>query len=40
MMLAFRPGATIDRLVAKVPFRDAGDIAHLTECLRLAGMPE
>jgi adenylate cyclase len=38
--LAFRPGATIDRLVAKVPFRDAGDIAHLTECLRLAGMPE
>ncbi len=38
--LALQPGATIAKLVAKVPFKDAGDSLHLAECLRLAGMPE
>jgi len=38
--LVLRPDATVDRLVAKVPFRDAADSAHLAECLRLAGMPQ
>ncbi|MEX2649497.1 MAG: adenylate/guanylate cyclase domain-containing protein [Alphaproteobacteria bacterium] len=35
-----RPGVTIDKLVAKVPFKLAGDSDHLAECLRLAGIPE
>jgi adenylate cyclase len=38
--LAFQPGATVDRLLAKFPFRDVADSSHLAECLRLAGMPE
>jgi adenylate cyclase len=38
--LAVQPGATVDKLVAAVPFKDAGDSLHLAECLRLAGMPE
>jgi len=38
--LAVQPGATVDKLVARMPFKDAGDSRHLTECLRLAGMPE
>jgi len=38
--LAVAPGATVDKLVAKVPFKDEGDSLHLAECLRLAGMPE
>ncbi len=38
--LAIQPLATVDKLVAKVPFKDAGDIDHLAECLCLAGMPE
>lgn len=38
--LALQPGATIAKLVAKVPFKDRGDSLHLAECLRLAGMPE
>jgi TolB-like protein len=38
--LAVQPGATVDKLVARVPFKDAGDSLHLAECLRLAGMPE
>ncbi len=38
--LAAQPAATVDKLVAKVPFKDAGDSRHLAECLRLAGMPE
>jgi TolB-like protein/tetratricopeptide (TPR) repeat protein len=38
--LALQPGATIAKLVAKVPFKDADDSLHLAECLRLAGMPE
>jgi TolB-like protein/tetratricopeptide (TPR) repeat protein len=38
--LAVQPGATVDKLVDRVPFKDAGDSRHLAECLRLAGMPE
>jgi adenylate cyclase len=38
--LAFRPGATVEGLVAKVPFRNPRDSAHLAEALRLAGMPD
>src|SRR5882762_2241434 len=38
--LAVRTDVTIDKLVAKMPFKDAGDSSHLAECLRLAGMPE
>jgi len=38
--LAVQPGATVDKLVARMPFKDAGDSRHLAECLRLAGMPE
>jgi len=37
--LAVQPGATVDKLVATVPFKDAGDSLHLAACLRLAGMP-
>jgi adenylate cyclase len=37
--LAVQPAATVDKLVARVPFKDAGDSRHLAECLRLAGMP-
>jgi len=37
--LTVQPGATVDKLVAKMPFKDAGDSLHLAECLRLAGMP-
>lgn len=40
LCLARQPGATVDKLVAKVPFKDVGDSHHLVECLRLAGMPE
>jgi hypothetical protein len=38
--LAVQPGATVDKLVARMPFKDAGDSRHFAECLRLAGMPE
>ena len=38
--LALRPDTTVDKLVAKVPFKDAADSLHLAESLRLAGMPE
>jgi tetratricopeptide (TPR) repeat protein len=38
--LALQAGATTDKFVAKQPFKDAVDGAHLAECLRLAGMPE
>jgi TolB-like protein/Tfp pilus assembly protein PilF len=38
--LAGQPGVTVEKLVAKVPFKHAGDSEHLAECLRLAGMPE
>jgi tetratricopeptide (TPR) repeat protein len=38
--LAGEPNATVGKLVAKVPFKDADDIDHLAECLRLAGIPE
>ncbi|TMI43446.1 MAG: hypothetical protein E6H41_02905 [Betaproteobacteria bacterium] len=37
--LAVQPGATVDKLVARMPFKDAGDSRHLAECLRLAGIP-
>ena len=38
--LALQPEATIGKIVALTVFKDAGDSAHLAECLRLAGMPE
>jgi TolB-like protein/tetratricopeptide (TPR) repeat protein len=38
-LLAVQPGTTVDKLVARMPFKDAGDSLHLAECLRLAGMP-
>ncbi len=38
--LSGQSGGSIDRLVAKVPFKHAGDRDHLAECLRLAGMSE
>ena len=38
--LAIQPRATVDKLVASVPFKDASDSLHLAESLRLAGMPE
>jgi hypothetical protein len=38
--LAVQPAATVDKLVARVPFKDDGDSRHLAERLRLAGMPE
>jgi adenylate cyclase len=38
--LAGQPGGTIDKLVAKIPFKHADDSGHLVECLRLAGMRE
>jgi TolB-like protein/tetratricopeptide (TPR) repeat protein len=38
--LAIQPGATVDKLVARVPFKETGDSDHLAESLRLAGMPE
>jgi hypothetical protein len=37
--LAVQPGATVDKLVARMPFKEPGDSRHLAECLRLAGMP-
>jgi adenylate cyclase len=38
--LAHEPEATISKLLAVIVFKDAGDSAHLAECLRIAGMPE
>jgi len=38
--LAVQPDATVDKLVARMPFKDACDSRHLADCLRLAGMPE
>jgi TolB-like protein/DNA-binding SARP family transcriptional activator/tetratricopeptide (TPR) repeat protein len=35
-----RPDFTIGRLMAKVPFKDPADAAHLVECLRVARLPE
>jgi adenylate cyclase len=38
--LTEQPEETIDRVIAKLPFKHAVDRDHLAECLRLAGMPE
>ena len=35
-----RPDFTIRRLMAKLPFKDPADSAHLVECLRAARLPE
>jgi adenylate cyclase len=35
-----KPDFTIGRWIAKEPFKDPADAAHLAECLRAAGMPE
>jgi adenylate cyclase len=35
-----RPDFTISRWMAKVPFKDPADTAHLIEILRAAGLPE
>jgi adenylate cyclase len=35
-----KPGFTIGRWVAKEPFKDPADAAHLVGCLRAAGLPE
>jgi TolB-like protein len=37
--LVERPDFTIGRWMAKDPFRDPADAAHLVECLRAAGLP-
>ena len=38
--LMVRPDATVEKLVARVPFKERADSDHLAECLRLAGFPE
>jgi len=38
--LALQSEATIGKLVTMIVFKDAGDRAHLAECLSLAGLPE
>jgi TolB-like protein/tetratricopeptide (TPR) repeat protein len=35
-----RPEFRISRFVSKEPFKDPVDIAHLADCLRMAGLPE
>lgn len=35
-----KPDFTIGRWMAKVPFKDPADVAHLAECMRAAGLPE
>ena len=37
--LAIRPGFTISHFLAKTPFRNPADAAHLAESMRLAGLP-
>jgi hypothetical protein len=34
-----RPDFTISRWMARKPFKDPADTAHLVECLRAAGLP-
>ena len=38
--LAMRPGFTISHFLAKTPFKNPADAAHLGESMRLAGLPE
>ncbi len=38
--LMVRPDATVEKLVARVPFKERADSDHLAECLRLAGFSE
>jgi TolB-like protein/class 3 adenylate cyclase/tetratricopeptide (TPR) repeat protein len=38
--LGRQPGATVDTLVATMPFKNLDDKQHFAECLRLAGFPE
>ena len=38
--LARKPDYTITRWLAKEPFKDPADAAHLADCLRAAGLPE
>jgi adenylate cyclase len=38
--LAKRPGATVDTLVALMPFKNLDDRQHFAECLKLAGFPQ
>jgi len=38
--LARKPDYTIARWLAKEPFKDPADAAHLADCLRDAGLPE
>jgi TolB-like protein len=38
--LAAKPDFTIGRWLAKEPFKNPADAAHLADCLRLAGLPE
>jgi tetratricopeptide (TPR) repeat protein len=38
--LVIKPDFTISRGIAKEPFQDPADIAHVVECLRAAGFPE
>jgi adenylate cyclase len=35
-----KPDFTASRWMAKMPFRNPDDVAHLSECLRAAGLPE
>src|SRR5262249_52466459 len=38
--LAKKPDYTIVRWLAKEPFKNPADAAHLADCLRAAGLPE
>jgi hypothetical protein len=37
--MAGDPGYTVDRQLARTPFKHAADSEHFAECLRLAGIP-
>jgi tetratricopeptide (TPR) repeat protein len=37
--LSLRPGLRIGMLLAKEPFKNPADIAHIAECLEMAGLP-
>jgi tetratricopeptide (TPR) repeat protein len=38
--LAARPDFSINRRMRREPFKNSADVAHLTESLRMAGLPE
>src|SRR5258707_14721152 len=38
--LAGQPAGNIEKVVARIRFKQASDTQHLVECLRLAGIPD